>query len=180
MRPAGQLGNLAERAGGDRVVAFLKHECRHPANAELARDIADVVDILLEAVADEHQRIDAPGIGFAYGMAENFADLGAAAKTADLCHPPDELVGRRDPRARLAFAVAAEENQLDFKPAEPVGGMEHLGLQVAGLVPGRLAARRRIHSKQKPAAPARGVYPGRRRNLRKEVRYLIGIRLRRE
>ena len=66
----------------------------------------------------------------------------------------------RHPAARLAFVEAAVIDELDVEPAERGGRLEHLALDAAGAVPGRLAARRRVERKDQPAAPARR---GRRR-----------------
>src|SRR5205823_14052379 len=50
---AGQLGDLRKQTRRDPVVAFLEDEDRQAEKAELARLMADLVDILLAAVADE-------------------------------------------------------------------------------------------------------------------------------
>ena len=61
-------------------------------------------------------------------------------------------VGR--PAARLAFAEAAVIDELDVEPAERRRRLEHLALDMAGAIPARLTARRRIERKDQPAAPA--------------------------
>src|SRR6476659_1372460 len=50
---ARQLGDLREDARGGAVVAFVEDEHRQAEQAELSRLVADLIDILLAAVADE-------------------------------------------------------------------------------------------------------------------------------
>ncbi len=161
MRAARQAGDLAKRGRRDRIVTLLKQEGGNAAHAEFSRRVADLVDLLFEAVADEDQRVDALLVGGLDGVAQHLAQLGTPAEAADLNHAADQLVGRRHPRARLALPEPAIEDELDIEPAEPVRRLEHLRLEMAGPVPSRLAARRRVHGEQQPAASRRP--PHRRR-----------------
>src|SRR5205085_8670475 len=84
------------------------------------------------------------------------------------------------PLARFALRKAAIKDQLDLEPAERAGSFEHLALDTAGTVPGRLAAGRGVQRKDQPPAPATRV---RRRCLLQLVEKLFdlgGARLGRE
>jgi hypothetical protein len=51
---------LLEAEFGDRIVALVEHERRHAQHPEFAGNVAQLVDVLLDAVADEDDRVDAP------------------------------------------------------------------------------------------------------------------------
>ena len=159
---AREPGDLAIGALRHRVAAFLEHEYRHPEQAELARRRAQIVDRLLHGVADEHQRLHPlPGV-FLAGMAQHLADLGVAAAAVDARHQFREPLACRNPARGAAFAQAAEINQLDIEPADAGRFAEHVGLQGAGRIPGRLPAHGGIERKDQPPALAiRGRGPER-------------------
>src|SRR3546814_9830840 len=85
-------------------------------------------------------------------MAQHLPDLRLAAQAADRRHLARERCGVGYPGAGLALAEAAVEDELHVETADRGGRMEHLGLDPAGTVPGRLAARRRIQREHQPAA----------------------------
>mgnify|MGYP001499261005 CR=1 FL=1 len=60
---ARETGDLAEGALGARVGALLEQEHRHTQQGQLAGAPAQIVDVLLHAVADIDQRIDAADAG---------------------------------------------------------------------------------------------------------------------
>ena len=66
-------------------------------------------------------------------------------------HQPLQRRGVADEFRRLAFAQAAEIDELDVERAGLADGVEHLGLQRAGHIPGRLAAHRGVERQDQPA-----------------------------
>jgi hypothetical protein len=95
-------------------------------------------------------------------MAQHPLDLRFAADAKYRSHDPVQIGSARHPLARLAFRKAAIKDQLDLEPAERGGRFEHLALDAAGAVPGRLAAGRGVECKDQPPASATRV---RRRRL---------------
>ncbi len=130
---------------------------RHAEQAELARQVAEAVDVLLHGVADEHQRVDLALAGLANGMAEDLPDLRLPAEAAYAGHQPPKLLRIHRPAARPAFPEAAVVEKLHLKPAERRGFGEHLALDMTGPVPGRLAARRGIHREDETPSLSGGL-----------------------
>ena len=58
---------------------------------------ASVLELLLERVADERQRLDRSLLMLAQGMPEHAADLRHAAHAVDLVHQSRELLAARQP-----------------------------------------------------------------------------------
>src|SRR6202040_2095002 len=90
-------------------------------------------------------------------MAQPPLDLRFAADAKYRSHDPVQIGSGRHPLARLAFRKAAIKDQLDLEPAERGGRFEHLALDAAGAVPGRLAAGRGVECKDQPPASATRV-----------------------
>src|SRR5215472_14754983 len=87
-------------------------------------------------------------------MGQHPLDLGLAAYAKHAAHDPVQIGGGRHPAARLAFRKAAVIDELDLEPAECRRRLEHLALDTAGAVPGRLAAGGGVQSKDQPSATA--------------------------
>src|SRR5262249_10629035 len=104
---AGQPGDLLEGAGGARLAALVEDEGGHAEQAELPGEMADLVAILLHAIADEDHRIDLLPLRLGDRMAQQAADLGLAAAAADRAHPALQLVGPAEPGKGLELAEAA-------------------------------------------------------------------------
>ncbi len=60
------------------VITFLERKDRHAENAEFARLLAETVDIFLERIADEDQRVDLARTGLLDGVTKHLAKLGMA------------------------------------------------------------------------------------------------------
>src|SRR5262249_49267927 len=92
-------------------------------------------------------------------MLERGLDLGGTGRTRDAGHELGELARINAPRARLAFgrtvSAPAEIADLDIKRADPSRGIEHVGLELAGHVPGPLARAGGIDDEQQAAAMTR-------------------------
>src|SRR6185312_2746862 len=110
---------------------------------------------LFHAVADEDDGVDLLPLALGERVLEDLADLSLTAETAHGGHLLQQVIGAIEPGARLELAEAAVEGELDVEAAERCRRLEHLALEVAGAVPGRLPARRRIEGEQQPAALAR-------------------------
>ena len=78
-----EAGDLAKGLLGDRIAALLEHEGRDRQEPKLARCVAEIVQVLLHGVADEHQRLHLGLAGLARRVGDNLADLGAAAAAID-------------------------------------------------------------------------------------------------
>src|SRR5262245_59594391 len=85
-------------------------------------------------------------------MRQHALDLRLAADTGDGTHCAMQVDGGGQPAARLALAKAAVIDELDVETAKRGRRLEHLALDAAGAIPGRLAARRRIERENEPAA----------------------------
>src|SRR5579864_3881315 len=96
-------------------------------------------------------------------MAQHTRDLGFAADAKDRAHRSMQRLRTRQPPASLAFVEAAIEHELHVEAAQTLGRLEHLALNLARVIPGGLAARRRIHGEYQATAPA--CRPGRRHRL---------------
>ena len=91
-------------------------------------------------------------------MLEDTAELSLAAEAAHRNHSLNQFRRRIDPRARLALAEATIIHQLHLESAKRFGLGKHFGLYVARPVPGRLAARRRVHGEDQPALTTDRLY----------------------
>jgi hypothetical protein len=87
-------------------------------------------------------------------MAQNLADLSLAATTVDSRHQLAKLITACDPTGSATFVQATEVHELDIKAADTRRFAEHLCLQCAGCIPGRLPTHRGIERKYQPAAAA--------------------------
>ena len=134
--------------------ALLKEEAAHAFEAELAGDLADLVEILLEAVADEHQRGNPLLVRLAHHVLQHAADLGLAGETEHPGHQAHEVARVVDPAARAAFLEAAVVHELHVEAAERRGLEEHLPLHLAGAIPARLARGGRVHREHQTRPPA--------------------------
>src|SRR5262245_26317246 len=89
---------------------------------------------------------------FVTRMAQDFTDLGLSAAAIDARHQVREFVTLRDPAGRTAFAQAPEIDELNVETAYARRLAEHVRLQSAGGIPGRLAAHCRVEREDQPAA----------------------------
>jgi hypothetical protein len=89
---------------------------------------------------------------FVSRMAQDFADLGLSATAIDARHQARKFVTLRNPTRRTAFAQAAEIDELNVEAAYARRLAEHVRLQGAGGIPGRLAAHCRVEREDQPAA----------------------------
>ena len=151
---ARQPRDLAKGLLADRVVALLEHEGRDVAQAELAGAGAEIVERFLHGVADEDQGCDLAGVVLAARMGQHLADLGMAAAAIDLRHQRAEPRRLGDPGRGAAFGEAAIIDELDIEAADGGGFAEHVGLQPAGGIPGRLPAHGGVEREDQPAALA--------------------------
>src|SRR5689334_4356264 len=140
---------------GDRVAALVKDEDRHAVETELAGQLAEAVDIFLHRIADKDERIDPLLFGFGKRMRQHALDLRLTADAGHRAHDPMQIGCIAHPAARFAFVEAAVIDELDVEPAERGGRLEHLALDAAGAIPGRLAARRRVEREDQSTPPAR-------------------------
>src|SRR5204862_2279603 len=123
---AGQLGDLRKQTRRDPVVAFLEDEDRQAEKAELARLMADLVDILLAAVADEHHRVDPALAPLLAGITQQPADLRAPRQAADPAHQPRQLAAVGRPAADLELVEATIEGEPHVESAQRIRRDEHL------------------------------------------------------
>src|SRR5579883_939790 len=114
---ARQLGDLREEPRRHTIVPFLEHEDRQAQQAELSRLVPDLVDVLLAAVADKDDGIDAALAPLFAGITQQPADLGLARQAADGTHQPCKLVAVGRPAADLEFLEAAIEGQPNLEAA---------------------------------------------------------------
>jgi hypothetical protein len=144
-------------------MALLEDEDRDSLEAQMSCLVGQVVDVLLHGVADEDQRVDAPA-PVSFSVCEStlpiwvcpprqsirvISDLSAPVSDTNFeKHGIRQIPGNR----RVGRQVAALAD-----------GIEHLGLQRAGQIPGRLAAHgciERQHDAALPSCPeARGRRP---------------------
>jgi hypothetical protein len=138
-----------------RIGALVKHEGADAKEPDLTGKLAELVRVLLHGVAHIGERRNRLLLGLATDMAQNLGDLRVAAAAADLHHEISQRARIRHEGRGAAFADAAEINELHRQPADACCCVEHPGLQLAGKIPGRLPAHRRVESKDEPAARAR-------------------------
>ena len=149
---ARQARDLAKSLLAHRIVAFLEHESRNVAQAKLAGPGAQVIERFFHGIADEHQGADFRLVVLAAGMREHLADLGMAAAAIDPRHQRAEPRRLGDPRRGAAFGKTAIIDELDIEAADGGGFAEHVGLQPARGVPGRLPAHGGIEREDEAAA----------------------------
>src|SRR5690606_31303623 len=107
---------LAERPLCIRIITFLEEEHRHAEQGELTCAAAEVIDILLHAVAHVDERIDPPFLSLLPGMREHFPDLRIAALAAHGRHQPGQSIRIRNPFRGPALACTAEVDELYVEP----------------------------------------------------------------
>ena len=135
----------------------MEQESRHPENAQLPGKVAQAVDAFFHAIADEDQCLDFFLPGLLDGLPQDFFDLCMAAAAGHAAHASKQRIGRAQPWARLELAIAAVVAKLDVQSAQCRGLAEHVALQLAGPVPGRLAAGGGVHSEDQAAALLPGL-----------------------
>ena len=86
-----------------------------------------------------------------------------------------QRLGRGRPRPGAELPVAAVVGELDLEPAEHRRLLEHFGLDVASLVPRRLAAGGGVHGEDQPAALTRRARRRRRGDFLQKGIDLSGI-----
>ena len=77
-------------------------------------------------------------------MAQHFSYLSFTSQAVNTGHLPQQRIRIGCPFRCLEFAKTPVESELNFKPAQCRSFVEHLGLKMAGMIPGRLAAGGRI------------------------------------
>ena len=167
-------GDVPECPLGDGIVAFLKQERGDPEQAEFPRPTSQLVDVLLHAVADEHQGIDPAGLCLLHGVAQYPGDLGLACRTDYACHAPQQFARTGLPGTRLELAKTSVEAKLDVQTSQGGGFLEHLSLELAGLIPGRFTTGSRVHGKDEPSAGPPRLDHGRSGDLAQEGIDLTG------
>ncbi len=115
---------------------------------------AKIVERLFHGVTDEHQGADFRFVVLAAGMRKHLADLGMAAAAIDPRHQRAEPRRLGDPRRGAAFGKTAIIDELDIEAADGGCFAEHVGLQTARGIPGRLPAHGGIEREDKAAALA--------------------------
>ena len=157
----------------DGVVTFLNRKAGTPRTPSswLRRKLRQ----FLRAVAHEDQRVDAPCLSFANKITI-FSRSGC----------PPRRTGRGAPARRTSIPKgwtcirrSRGRTQAGLLARQTVGGLEHLRLQMARLIPGRLTARRR-NREQQPSTSARGFNRRGCRDLCEERGYLVGVCLARQ
>ena len=86
-----QARDLLHRSGGDGFAALVKHEHRHAENPQFAREPGEFVHPFLDAVAHEHDRLDAARSRLCDGMAQHAPDLGLARRAGYRRHPANQV-----------------------------------------------------------------------------------------
>src|SRR5262249_20465529 len=126
------------------IVAFLKHEGRHTETSELAGFGDQLVLVFLKSIADEDQRAHLEQLGFLLGVDEDLAQLRVSDPAHETGHDLGKVPGIAGPARGRALILAAIIDQLNIESAGGSNLTEHLSLQVAGRIPGRLPARRSV------------------------------------
>src|SRR5581483_11968195 len=114
---------------------------------------AQVVDVLLHAVADVDERADRPFRRLGTHVAQHLADLRVAAGAVHPRHQRGQRVRVRNPARGAALARAAEIDELNVEPACRLHGAEHVGLEGQRHVPRRLSAHGGVHGEDEASAP---------------------------
>ena len=139
----------------------MEQKRRHAHDAELTGHVAQLVDVLLHAVADEYQRVDLVLPRFGGGVFQHPLDLGHAAGTTHLSHLCQQVRRAADPGTRVELPEPAVVTELDVETAQRLGFEKHLRLDLTGAIPRGLPACGRIHGENQ--APATATHPGYRR-----------------
>jgi len=148
----GEPRDLAEGGRRTRIRPLLKQEHGHAQQGQLAGAAAQIVDLLLHAVANIDEGTYRPLSRLAARVAQHLANLRIATGTRNLGHQRGERVRIPHPLGGAALGGAAEVDELHIKPANCLDGLEHVGLQGKRHIPGRLAAHGGVHGKNEPAA----------------------------
>ena len=138
-------------------MAFLKHEDGDFQQAKFACPGAEIVDRLFHGVADKHHRAHGGRHRLAAGFGQHFSNLGVAALAIDLAHQLRQMRGVGNPSRRAAFVEATVVDEADIETADRGRLAEHVGLQRAGHVPGRLPAHGGVEREYQPAPCAGGM-----------------------
>jgi hypothetical protein len=79
-------------------------------------------------------------------MPQDLGNLGVAPEATYPRHAPYQIARFRDPGRGGEFAESTIEGHLDLQPPKRRCFIEHLALDLAGLIPGGLAACRGVQS----------------------------------
>jgi hypothetical protein len=116
--------------------------------------MTEAIEAFLHCVTDKDEGADPVCLRLTDRVVEGAPDLGVSADAGNRTHQLVQLARCRHPPTGLALVVAAVEDELDFKPADRGGRLEHLALDPTGTVPGRLARSRGVERKDQPAGRA--------------------------
>ena len=136
-------------------MTLLKHEGRHAAQAQLASLRREIVDRLFHGVADVDQRCHLALVGFGARVAQHLSDLGMPAAAIDAPHQVAQPSAVRHPARGAALVQSTKVHKLHIEPADRRRLAEHLALQLASRVPGRLPAHCGIEREDQPPALSR-------------------------
>ncbi len=151
----GHVGDMSKGSLGNGIVTFLKQEGGNPSQAELPRELSQLVDTLFHTVPDKNQGVNPLSPGLAQCMGQDPGDLGLTSGTEHSGHTLEKVVRIGVPGACVEFAEASVIAELDIQAAESGCLLEHLALYMAGMVPGGLSTGGRIHGEQE-SPPATG------------------------
>lgn len=149
-----EVGHLLEALAYARVVALLEHKQRQTHHAQFARAGAEGIDRLLDGVADKNGGLHRLLLVGVQAVVQYAPDLGVAAQALYTAHGIEQLAGAVHPGAGKEFVKAPVVAELQLQAAQFPGSEEHAVLQLAGSVPGGLAAGGGIESEDQAAAAA--------------------------
>jgi hypothetical protein len=121
------------------------------------------------AITDEDQRAHFEQLGFLLSVGEKLSQLGMAGPTGDAGHEFGEVIGIGGPARKPALIDVAIVGQLHLKSAGTSNLTEHLSLELAGGVQGRLPAMGSIESEDDASAAASSAARSKLLDLSKEA-----------
>ena len=148
MSAVADSGHPGESIPDCRVRSFLEQEQRQPAQAALTSEIAQHAWRFFDGITDKDQCSHRHFGMFAEGVSEHALQLGLAGLTVNPCHQVTQSRGIANPARGPEIFQPAVVAELHGELCDRRGGTEHLALQMAGHVPGWLAACGGIHGKQ--------------------------------
>jgi hypothetical protein len=120
---------LASSFGLAPVKSFEEEKPANAAQAELARQSGQGIDVFFHRIADEDEGTDRHSPGFVTDMPEDAGDLRLPALAGDPAHQPRQTLRLAQPSRGPAFGDAAEIDQLHGQFAARGRDLKHPGLQ---------------------------------------------------
>ena len=124
----GQSGNFSKTPCCIRFITLLEDKGRNAQQPQLTRLIAERINRFFQAIADQHQGIQALTSGFLNSMFKNATNLRQTTPALHRCHTTLEFSGIGQPWFNLKLTITPIPNQLQSQSTDFCSRSKHITL----------------------------------------------------